>query len=78
MKGDNMDYTTLTDEEFEQHREALMAELNRRNQLKEAPIQVAQIAEQYEELGGDVEELAQCVLSHDEVIHQDVIQELES
>ena len=50
-----MDYTKLSDEEFEQHRVALMAELERRNNLHDIPLQIQQLAQNYENLGGDKE-----------------------
>jgi hypothetical protein len=52
-----MDYKTLTEEKLQEQLQAVMDEINRRNNLKEIPEQVDSLAKKYEELGGDKEEL---------------------
>jgi len=52
-----MDYKTLTEEQLQEQLQAVMDEINRRNNLKEIPEQVDSLAKKYEELGGDKDEL---------------------
>nr|DAK15118.1 MAG TPA: hypothetical protein [Caudoviricetes sp.] len=52
-----MDYKTLTEEQLQEQLQLIMDEISRRNNLKEIPEQVDSLAQKYEELGGDKEEL---------------------
>lgn len=52
-----MDYKTLTEEQLQEQLQLLMDEINRRNELREIPEQVDNLAKKYEELGGNKEEL---------------------
>jgi len=61
-----IDLKTLTDEEFEDHRACLMAELERRNKLRDAPGQIKALAKEYESLGGDRAVLLDEISKNDE------------
>ena len=58
-----MDLRTLTDEQLEQHRVAVLTEQERRQRLATAPQQVTQIAQVFVADGGDISELTQAVTS---------------
>lgn len=58
---ETIDLKTLTEEEFEHHRSDLMVELERRNKLREAPIQIKSIAAEYEAMGGDKNDLFSAI-----------------
>lgn len=61
-----MNYTTLTDEELQTQYQSLLDEITRRNNLKEIPEQVDNLADKYEELGGSKEELIHRIQEHKE------------
>ena len=61
-----MDYKTLTDEELQTRYQSLLDEITRRNNLKEIPDQVDNLADKYEELGGNKEELIHRIQEHKE------------
>lgn len=61
-----MDYTTLTNEELQTQYQSLLDEITRRNNLKEIPEQVDNLADKYEELGGSKEELIHRIQEHKE------------
>lgn len=48
-----MDYTTMTDDELDQARDAVAVEQGRRQRLASAPALIAQVAARYEADGGD-------------------------
>lgn len=56
-----MDLTTLTDEEFDEYRQAVLAEGERRTRLATAPDQVAAIASRFVADGGDPAVMVQAV-----------------
>lgn len=47
-----MELTTLTDEQLEEHRVSLLAELDRRNKLRDIPNDIRKLAQDFESLGG--------------------------
>lgn len=61
-----MDYTTLTNEELQTQYQSLLDEITRRNNLKEIPEQVDNLADKYEKLGGSKEELIHRIQEHKE------------
>ena len=52
-----IDLTTLTDEEFAEHRRAVLDEGERRDRLRNIPQQVADLAAAYTSGGGELSEL---------------------
>jgi hypothetical protein len=52
-----IDYTQLTQEQFEQHCAALYAEQDRRSKLGSIPHDIQQLAQDFEDLGGKREDL---------------------
>lgn len=55
--GETMDYSKLTDEQFNEHCEALYAEQDRRAKLRDLPDEIKSRADEYEALGGDKADL---------------------
>lgn len=55
------DLTQLSDQQIEDRRVAIMDELARRNQLRDIPEQVRQMAQSFEALGGNKEDLVSKV-----------------
>lgn len=55
--GETMDYTKLTDEQFNEHCQALYAEQDRRAKLRDLPDEIKSRADEYEALGGSREDL---------------------
>ena len=56
-----MDYKTLTDEQLNEARTAIMAEQERRANLAQIPATIQELATKYTEGGGDREELLKAV-----------------
>lgn len=56
-----MDLTTLTDEELDNHRREVLTEVERRERVTEAPVQVAALARSYAADGGDVSVLVDAI-----------------
>ena len=56
-----MDYKTLTDEELEQVRTAILIEQERRANLEQIPVTIQELAAKYKEGGGNQEELLKAV-----------------
>lgn len=56
-----MDLKTLTDEELQQHRVAVLTECERRQQLAEIPEQINDLARTYTAGGGDPATLAAAI-----------------
>ena len=56
-----MDYKTLTDEELEEARRAILIEQERRVNLEQIPATIQELAVKYKEGGGSQEELLRAV-----------------
>jgi hypothetical protein len=56
-----MDYTTLTDEELDEHRIMVLSEQERRARLAAAPEQARVLAAAYEADGGDPADLVAAI-----------------
>lgn len=56
-----MDLRTLTDEELDEHRRAVLTEQERRANLAQIPEQIEQLAKVYREGGGDEKALADAL-----------------
>ena len=56
-----MDYKTLTDEELEEARRAILIEQERRVNLEQIPATIQELAVKYKEGGGSQEELIKAV-----------------
>ena len=56
-----MDYKTLTDEQLDEARTAILAEQERRANLAQIPATISELATKYAEGGGDREELIKAV-----------------
>ena len=56
-----MDYKTLTDEQLEEARTAILIERERRANLEQIPATIQELAAKYAEGGGDREELLKAV-----------------
>lgn len=52
-----MEYKTLTDEQLEEARTAILTEQERRVNIKQIPTTIQELANKYAEGGGDREEL---------------------
>lgn len=52
-----LDFEKLSDEDFEDIRVKLMTEQVRRNRIKEIPLEIAALRNQYESVGGTTSEL---------------------
>lgn len=61
-----MDLTTLTDEELDLHRRAVLAEQERRENLARIPEQVAELARTYAAGGGDPDDLRAVIDAPDQ------------
>jgi hypothetical protein len=48
-----IDYTKLTEDEFQEHCSALYGEQDRRSKLRDIPSDVQKLAKDFEALGGD-------------------------
>ena len=60
-----MDYKTLTDEQLEEARQAILIEQERRANLAQIPETIQELATKYTEGGGDREELLKAVSEHE-------------
>ena len=56
-----MDYKSLTDEQLEEARQAILIEQERRANLAQIPATIQELAAKYTEGGGDREELLKAV-----------------
>ena len=56
-----MDYKTLTDEQLDEARTAILIEQERRANLAQIPATIQELANKYTEGGGDREELLKAV-----------------
>ena len=56
-----MDYKTLTDEQLDEARQAVLVEQERRANLAQIPATIQELAAKYKEGGGDREELLKAV-----------------
>ena len=56
-----MDYKSLTDEQLDEARQAILVEQERRANLAQIPAMVQELADRYAEGGGDREELIKAV-----------------
>ena len=61
MNGADMDLTTLTDEQLDEHRRAVLTEQERRANLAAIPEQIEQLAKVYRDGGGDEQVLADAL-----------------
>ena len=56
-----MDYKTLTDEQLDEARQAVLVEQERRANLAQIPVTIQELAAKYTDGGGDREELIKAV-----------------
>ena len=56
-----MDYKTLTDEQLDEARTAILTEQERRANLEQIPATIQELAAKYTDGGGDREELLKAV-----------------
>ena len=56
-----MDYKTLTDEQLDEERQAILIEQERRANLEQIPATIQELADKYAEGGGSREELLKAV-----------------
>ena len=56
-----MDYRTLTDEQLDEARKAILIEQERRANLAQIPATIQELADKYADGGGDREELIKAV-----------------
>ena len=56
-----MDFKTLTDEQLDEARQAILIEQERRANLSQIPATIQELATKYTEGGGDREELLKAV-----------------
>lgn len=59
-----MDYTTLTDDQLDEERTAILIEQERRANLAQIPATIQELADKYAEGGGDREALLKAVNEH--------------
>ena len=60
-----MDYRTLTDEQLDEARQAILIEQERRANLAQIPATIQELATKYTEGGGDRDELIKAVGEHE-------------
>ena len=60
-----MDYKTLTDEQLDEERQAILIEQERRANLEQIPTTIQELAAKYKEGGGNQEELIKAVNEHE-------------
>ena len=60
-----MDYKTLTDEQLDEARQAILIEQERRANLEQIPATIQELATKYTEGGGDRDELIKAVGDHE-------------
>ena len=56
-----MDYKSLTDDQLDEARQAILIEQERRANLAQIPVTIQELATKYTEGGGDREELIKAV-----------------
>ena len=56
-----MDYKSLTDEQLDDARQAILVEQERRANLAQIPVTIQELAAKYKEGGGNQEELIKAV-----------------
>ena len=56
-----MDYKTLTDEQLDEARQAILIELERRANLKQIPATIQELSSKYREGGGNQDDLIKAV-----------------
>ena len=61
-----MDYKTLTDEQLDEARQAILIEQERRDNLEQIPATIQELAAKYTDGGGDREELLKAVGEHEQ------------
>ena len=61
-----MDYKTLTDEQLDEARQAILIEQERRANLAQIPATIQELATKYTEGGGDRDELIKAVGEHEQ------------
>ena len=61
-----MDYKSLTDEQLDEARQAILIEQERRANLEQIPATIQELAAKYKEGGGDREELLKAVGEHEQ------------
>ena len=61
-----MDYKTLTDEQLDEARQAVLIEQERRANLAQIPETIQELADKYAEGGGDRDELIKAVGEHEQ------------
>ena len=61
-----MDYKSLTDEQLDEARTAILVEQERRANLEQIPVTIQDLAAKYTEGGGDREELLKAVGEHEQ------------
>ena len=61
-----MDYKSLTDEQLDGARQAILVEQERRANLAQIPATIQELATKYAEGGGDREELLKAVGEHEQ------------
>ena len=60
-----MDYKSLTDEQLDEARQAILVEQERRANLAQIPVTIQELAAKYAEGGGDRDELIKAVGEHE-------------
>ena len=60
-----MDYKSLTDEQLDEARQAVLIEQERRANLAQIPETIQELADKYAEGGGDRDELIKAVSEHE-------------
>ena len=61
-----MDYKSLTDEQLDEARQAILIEQERRANLAQIPATIQELATKYTEGGGDSEDLLKAVGEHEQ------------
>ena len=61
-----MDYKTLTDEQLDEARQAILIEQERRANLEQIPATIQELAAKYTDGGGDRGELLKAVGEHEQ------------
>ena len=61
-----MDYKSLTDEQLDEARQAILVEQERRANLAQIPVTIQELAAKYKEGGGNREELLKAVNGHEQ------------
>ena len=61
-----MDYKSLTDEQLDEERTAILVEQERRANLAQIPTTIQELATKYTEGGGDRDELIKAVGEHEQ------------